>query len=189
MGEVYRARDKNLGREVAIKVLPEGMASDSDRLRRFEQEARAAASLNHPNIIAIYRFGATDAHIPYLVTELLQGQTLRERLLQGRIPVRKVLDYALQIARGLVLDIIESHAIDCDLRLTGRAPDGVVFGPHPLDEVFARGCASTTAAPGRSCVCCSPGRMGRRSRTMRRRPARPASTRSRTRGTGSGRRT
>jgi eukaryotic-like serine/threonine-protein kinase len=101
MGEVYRARDQNLGREVAVKVLPEELASDGDRLRRFEQEARAAAALNHPNIVAVYRFGATESNAPYLITELLQGQTLRERLQQGEIPARKAVEYALQTARGL----------------------------------------------------------------------------------------
>ena len=101
MGEVYRARDLNLGREVAVKVLPEQLASDPDRLRRFEQEARAAAALNHPNILAVYRFGTTDQQIPYVITELLQGQTMRERLLQSPIPVRKTIDFALQIVHGL----------------------------------------------------------------------------------------
>jgi Tol biopolymer transport system component len=101
MGEVYRARDNSLGREVAIKVLPEQLASDPERLRRFEQEARAAAALNHPNIVAVYRFGTTDGRTPYVITELLQGQTLRERLEQGAIPVRKTVDCALHMARGL----------------------------------------------------------------------------------------
>jgi eukaryotic-like serine/threonine-protein kinase len=101
MGEVYRARDNTLGREVAVKVLPEELASDAERMRRFEQEARSAAALNHPNIVAVYRFGMTGTHVPYLITELLQGQSLRERLKQGSIPVRKCIDYALQAARGL----------------------------------------------------------------------------------------
>src|SRR6266853_4704491 len=101
MGEVYRARDNSLGREVALKLLPEQLASDPDRLRRFEQEARAAAALNHPNIVAVYRFGTRNGNTPYLVTELLQGQTLRDRLKQGPIPARKTVDYAVQIARGL----------------------------------------------------------------------------------------
>ena len=101
MGEVYRARDNSLGREVAIKVLPEQLASDAERLRRFEKEARSAAALNHPNILAVYRFGTTEQQTPYLVTELLQGQTLRERLQQGPIPARKVVDYGSQIAHGL----------------------------------------------------------------------------------------
>src|SRR5438552_9409896 len=101
MGEVYRARDNSLRREVALKLLPEQLASDPDRLRRFEQEARAAAALNHPNIVAVYRFGTQNGNTPYLVTELLQGQTLRERLKQGPILVRKTVDYAIQVARGL----------------------------------------------------------------------------------------
>ncbi len=101
MGEVYRARDESLGREVALKVLYKELASDHDRLRRFEQEARAAAALNHPNILAIYGFHTTDEHAPYLITELLQGQTLRERLEQGEIPVRKAVEFALLTARGL----------------------------------------------------------------------------------------
>src|SRR5579862_1034540 len=101
MGEVYRARDLNLGREVAIKVLPAELALDPGRLRRFEQEARASAALNHPNILAVYRFGAGDDGAPYEVTELLQGQTVREKLQQGPLPVRKTIDYALQITRGL----------------------------------------------------------------------------------------
>src|SRR5713101_880332 len=101
MGEVYRARDESLGREVAIKVLPKELASDPDRLRRFEQEARAAAALNHPNILAVYGFSTTEEHAPYLITELLQGQTLRERLQQGEVPVRKAIEFALQTARGL----------------------------------------------------------------------------------------
>src|ERR1700737_305302 len=89
MGEGYRAHDQSLGRDVAVKVLPEELASDRDRLRRFEQEARAAAALNHPNILAVYRFSTTEKHAPYLITELLQGQTLRKRLQQGEVPGRK----------------------------------------------------------------------------------------------------
>ena len=79
MGEVYRARDPRLGREVAVKVLPTYFCRDPDRLRRFEQEARTAGALNHPNIVAVYDVG-THAGAPYLVTELLEGATLRERL-------------------------------------------------------------------------------------------------------------
>src|SRR5712691_228681 len=89
MGEVYRARDHSLGREVAIKLLPGQLASDRARLRRFEQEARAAAALNHFNILVVYRFGTDEGGGPYLVTELLQGQTLRERFQTGLVPVRK----------------------------------------------------------------------------------------------------
>src|ERR1035441_6122126 len=100
MGEVYRAHDTRLDREVAIKVLPESLTSDPERLRRFEQEARAAAALNHPNILAVYQMGTHDG-VSYMVTELLDGETLRERLRGGLIPLRKAIDYAVQIAHGL----------------------------------------------------------------------------------------
>ncbi len=100
MGEVYRAHDTRLDREVAIKVLPESLTSDPDRLRRFEQEARAAAALNHPNILAVYQMATHDG-VSYMVTELLDGETLRERLRRGPIPLRKAIDYAVQIAHGL----------------------------------------------------------------------------------------
>jgi eukaryotic-like serine/threonine-protein kinase len=100
MGEVYRARDPRLGREVAIKILPAGLAGDSERLRRFEQEARATAALNHPNILALFDIGSQD-NSPYIVSELLEGETLRARLISGPPPVRKAVDYALQIVRGL----------------------------------------------------------------------------------------
>ena len=100
MGEVYRANDTRLGREVAIKVLASGFSSDSDRLRRFEHEARAASALNHSNILAIYDVGIHDAS-PYLVSELLDGETLRSRMGGAALPVRKVVDYALQISHGL----------------------------------------------------------------------------------------
>ena len=100
MGEVYRARDPRLGREVAIKVLPPVFSADAERLRRFEQEWKAAGALNHPNILATYDVG-TDGGAPYLVTEFLVGETLRARLLHGPLPVRKALDCAVQIAGGL----------------------------------------------------------------------------------------
>jgi serine/threonine protein kinase len=127
MGEVYRARDPRLGRDVAIKVLPAAFSADPDRLRRFEQEARAAAALNHPNILAVYDIG-THNGAPYIVSELLEGETLRDRLASGSahrqaqsapnqsrgrvqasgfgtyahgLPVRKAVEYALEIARGL----------------------------------------------------------------------------------------
>ncbi len=100
MGEVYRARDTRLGREVAVKVLPESFAGDADRLRRFEQEARAVAALNHPNILAVHDIG-TQQGSPYIVSELLEGRTLREQLEEGALPVRKALDYARQISDGL----------------------------------------------------------------------------------------
>jgi hypothetical protein len=100
MGEVYRARDSRLKREVAIKVLPQALSADADRLRRFEQEALATAALNHPNILAVFDIGTYESS-PYVVSELLEGETLRDRLRGGSIAVRKALDYALQIAHGL----------------------------------------------------------------------------------------
>ncbi len=100
MGEVYRARDQRLGRDVAIKVLPPGFARDEERLRRFDQEARAAGSLNHPNVVAIHDVGTFDG-APFVVTELLSGETLRARLANGALPARKAIDYGAQIARGL----------------------------------------------------------------------------------------
>ncbi len=100
MGEVYRAKDPRLGREVAIKVLPATFSQDLDRLKRFEQEARAAGVLNHPNITAVHDLGSHEGS-PYIVTELLEGETLRSRLGSGALPVRKAIDYAIQIARGL----------------------------------------------------------------------------------------
>jgi serine/threonine protein kinase/tetratricopeptide (TPR) repeat protein len=100
MGEVYRARDPRLGRDVAIKVLPASFSADPDRLRRFEQEARAAGALNHPNIIAVYDIG-THEGAPYVVQELLEGEPLRGRLVAGAFAPRKALGYALQLAHGL----------------------------------------------------------------------------------------
>lgn len=100
MGEVYRARDPRLGRDVAIKVLPSSFSSDPDRLQRFAQEARAAAALNHPNILAIFDIGE-DKGAPYVVSELLEGETLRDRLRSGALSIRKSIDFALQIAHGL----------------------------------------------------------------------------------------
>lgn len=100
MGEVYRARDMRLNRDVAIKILPQVFAADAERLRRFEQEAKAASALNHPNILAIYDIGERDG-APYLVTELLEGETLRDRLRSGPLSVRKALDIAMQSANGV----------------------------------------------------------------------------------------
>jgi eukaryotic-like serine/threonine-protein kinase len=100
MGEVYRAQDTRLRREVAVKVLPSGLAPNPDRLRRFEQEALAAAALNDPNILVVYDIGVSDG-VPYVVTELLDGQTMGEMLRHGPFASRKALDYAIQIASGL----------------------------------------------------------------------------------------
>ena len=100
MGDVYRARDSVLKREVAIKVLKPIVSQDPDRLRRFQQEAQAAAALNHPNILAVYQLGTYEG-APYLVSELLEGDTLRQLLQRGPLPVRKAIDFGVQIAHGL----------------------------------------------------------------------------------------
>src|SRR6185295_14330976 len=100
MGEVYRARDERLKRDVAIKILPESLAADPDALARFEREARAVAALSHPNILAIHDFGVEGGRA-FSVTELLEGRTLRERLADGPLPVRKATECAAQVARGL----------------------------------------------------------------------------------------
>src|SRR5687768_5274576 len=100
MGEVYRARDSRLGRDVAIKTLPAGFAADAERLKRFEFEARAASQLSHPNILTIHDIGTTDGQ-PYIVSELLEGENLRERLTKGPLPPRKVVEFGVAIAGAL----------------------------------------------------------------------------------------
>jgi len=100
MGEVYRARDSRLDRQVAVKILPSSFSSDPDRLRRFQQEATAAAALNDPGILAVYDVGSHDG-TPYVVSELLEGETLRDRLRAGALPRRKAIEFAVQIARAL----------------------------------------------------------------------------------------
>jgi len=100
MGEVYRARDTRLGRDVALKILPESFAQDADRLHRFEQEARAVAALNHPNILALFDIGQHGG-APFLVSELLEGESLRDVLDRGPLPQRKTIEYGVQIAHGL----------------------------------------------------------------------------------------
>src|SRR5664279_951132 len=100
MGEVYRAKDTRLGRDVALKILPDSFAREADRLRRFELEARAVAALNHPNILAIHDIGQHEGS-PFLVSELLEGESLRAVLDRGTLPQRKTIEYGVQIAHGL----------------------------------------------------------------------------------------
>ena len=94
MGEVYRARDMRLGRDVALKILPESFSRDADRLRRFEQEARAVAALNHPNILAVFDIGEQNGS-PFIVSELLEGESLRAALDRGVMPQRKTIEFLL----------------------------------------------------------------------------------------------
>src|SRR5512134_968156 len=101
MGEVYRAKDAKLGREAAVKVLPEALAADPERRQRFEQEARSASALNHPNILTIYDIGQTNGTV-YIAMELVEGKTLRELVVSGEpLPTKKLLDVAVQTAEGL----------------------------------------------------------------------------------------
>jgi len=140
MGEVYRARDPRLGRDVAIKVLPAEFSADADRLRRFEQEARAAAALNHPNILAVYDIG-THNDSPYIVSELLDGQTLRERLAQGALAVRQAVEFVSQIVCGLAA----AHAkgiVHRDLK-----PDNVFLTRDGRVKILDFGLAKTGMVP------------------------------------------
>src|ERR1043165_6562821 len=120
MGEVYRARDTRLGREVAIKVLPDEFARDPERLRRFEGEARAASALSDPHIVTVFDFGE-DAGVSWFATELVEGTDLRA-MLSGPLPVRKVLDLAEQIAEGLAA-AHEKGIVHRDLK-----PENVLIG-------------------------------------------------------------
>src|SRR5438552_7310347 len=139
MGEVYRARDTKLGRDVAIKVLPAGFSENSDRLRRFEQEAQAAGALNHPNILVIHHIGIHDG-APYIVSELLEGETLRDRMAGSALPQRKVLDYALQIARGLAA-AHEKGIVHRDIK-----PDNVFITNDGRVKILDFGLAKLTSA-------------------------------------------
>jgi Tol biopolymer transport system component len=146
MGEVYRARDERLGRDVALKLLPASAVANADRLQRFEQEARATAALNHPNILALYDIGRSE-HGPYLVTELLEGETLRAALERGAMPVRKALDAAAQIARGLAA-AHERGIVHRDLK-----PDNVFVTPAGHVKILDFGLVKLTeAAPSGSAV-------------------------------------
>ncbi len=150
MGEVYRARDEKLNRDVAIKVLPAELSQNADRLRRFEQEAQAAGALNHPNILAVYDVGTHD-DAPYVVSELLEGESLKERLDDGPIAQRKATDYALQVAHGLAA-AHEKGIVHRDLK-----PDNLFitkddrvkildFGIAKLIEPVSEGIAQTDIA-------------------------------------------
>src|SRR5580658_5767692 len=138
MGEVYRARDSRLKREVAIKVLPQALFLDADRLRRFEQEALATAALNHPNILAVFDIGTSEGS-PYVVSELLEGETLRDRLRGGSLALRKTLDYALQVAHGLAA-AHEKGIIHRDLK-----PDNLFVTKDGRVKILDFGLAKVTA--------------------------------------------
>ena len=160
MGEVYRARDTRLQRDVAIKILPSSLATDLDRLRRFEQEARAVAALNHPNLLTVFDVGAAPAPLqqgtdaaapaqlaasPYIVSELLEGATLRDRLSSGALRERRAIDYAIQIAHGLAA-AHERGIVHRDLK-----PDNVFVTEDGRVKILDFGLAKLTeTAPANS---------------------------------------
>ena len=143
MGEVYRARDTRLGRDVAVKILPESFAGDSERLRRFEQEARAVAALNHPNILAIHDIGEQGG-APYIVSELLEGESLRTALDRGALPVRKTVDYGVQIAHGLAA-AHEKGIVHRDLK-----PENIFLTKDGRTKILDFGLAKLAQIPSQS---------------------------------------
>src|SRR6516225_11726227 len=142
MGEVYLARDTRLDRSVAVKVLPSAFSLDSDRLHRFEHEARCLGALNHPNLLAIYDIGSQDG-VHYLVSELLEGESLRERLSGGPFPLRKVVDTAVQLAKGLAA-AHEKGIVHRDLK-----PDNVFITKDGRVKILDFGLAKLTQTDSR----------------------------------------
>ena len=164
MAEVYRAHDNRLGRDIALKVVNEALAGDPELVRRFEQEARLAGSLNHPNLVAVYDFGIHEG-APYFITELLKGESLRERLSRGRIPVDTALDWGAQLAEGLaaahaqgivhrdvkpenVFITSDGHVKLLDFGIAKLAEGSRAEGPHGLleDTVTPSGGETRTGA-------------------------------------------
>ena len=141
MGEVYRARDARLGRDVAIKVLPAAFASEPERLKRFEREARSASALNHPNIVTIYDIGSSDS-ISYIAMELVEGAPLRQMLLRGALPVRRLLQIGIQVADGLA-KARASGIVHRDLK-----PENVMVTEDGLAKILDFGLAKLTQPEG-----------------------------------------
>ena len=139
MGEVWRARDGRLGREVALKVLPEEVAADSSRLHRFEKEARSASALNHPNIVTVYEIGSAES-VSYIAMELVEGKTLRELLFGGALPLRRLLQLAPQMADGLAR-AHEAGIVHRDLK-----PENVMVTKDGLVKILDFGLAKLTRA-------------------------------------------
>jgi hypothetical protein len=149
MGEVYRARDPNLNREVAIKVLPENLGADPAALARFEREAQAVAALSHPNILAIHDFGVAEVSIggravkrAYAVTELLDGESLREKLAGGALPPRKAVEYATQIVHGIAA-AHQKGVVHCDLK-----PENIFITGDGRVKILDFGLAKTVGPAG-----------------------------------------
>ncbi|MGA7914340.1 MAG: serine/threonine-protein kinase, partial [Candidatus Acidiferrales bacterium] len=143
MGEVYRARDKRLDRMVAIKILPSAIAADSEQLRRFEREARSASALNHPNIITIHELGQ-DGATRYIAMELIEGQTLRELLRGGALPIRKVIEFAAQAAEGL------AKAHEAGIAHRDLKPENLMMTRDGFVKILDFGLAKAAPAGGAS---------------------------------------
>src|SRR6266542_6881816 len=143
MGEVWKARDTRLGREVAIKVLPAEVASDPSRLKRFEKEARSASALNHPNIVTIYDIGSHDSDA-FIAMELVEGKTLRELLFAGALPIKRVLAIAAQVADGLAR-AHEAGIVHRDLK-----PENVMVTKDGLAKILDFGLAKLTRSESES---------------------------------------
>ncbi len=141
MGEVYRARDTRLDRDVALKVLPERVAGNHEALARFEREAKAVAALSHPNILAVYDYGREEG-IAYVVTEVLDGETLRAALAGGALPVRKAVDYTVQAAHGLAA-AHDKHLVHRDVK-----PENLFVTRDGRVKVLDFGLAAHEAAGG-----------------------------------------
>jgi len=141
MGEVYRARDSRLGRHVAIKTLSGAGAADPERVQRFETEARAAGTLDHPNLLVVYDVGRAGA-VSYIVSELLDGQTLRDRLRNGAVAERQAIEYGVQIARGLAA-AHERGIVHRDLK-----PENLFLTRDRRLKILDFGVAKLTRAPG-----------------------------------------
>src|SRR6185503_14055418 len=140
MGEVYRARDARLKRDVAIKVVPSSVAGNPEALARFERESHAIAALSHPNILTIFDVGHSNG-LPFAVMELLEGETLRARLAGGPLPVRKAVDIAAQVARGL------AAAHDKQIAHRDLKPDNVFLTPAGGVKILDFGLARNTSEP------------------------------------------
>src|SRR5450755_4437784 len=141
MGEVYRARDTRLGRDVALKILPESFAREGDRLRRFEQEAQAVAALNHPNILAIHDIGEHGGTF-FIVSELLEGESLRVVLDRGFVPQRKTIEYGVQVAHGLAA-AHEKSIVHRDLK-----PENIFVTRDGRIKILDFGLAKLVQKPG-----------------------------------------
>src|SRR5580704_12543826 len=141
MGEVYRARDSRLGRIVAVKILPAELAADSDRLHRFEREARSTSSLNHPNIVTIYDLGR-DGSTHYMAMEMIEGKTLRELLLAGTLPIRKAIEIAAQVAEGL------ANAHEAGIAHRDLKPDILMLSQDGFVKILDFGLAKLASPSG-----------------------------------------